>query len=132
MDSHDLAAAPPAPARPVLRDRKGFVYQPAIGPRLKVLLCIIFGGVALLGATGVYLVSISLLEWARAPQVYTTGFSLWMLFVHVFIGVLLTAPFIMFGTIHLLTARRRKNKRAVSLGIGVFISGLIVLLTGLL
>jgi tetratricopeptide (TPR) repeat protein len=132
MDSHDIAAAPLAPARPVLRDRKGFVYEPAIGPRLKVLLFVIFGGVAVLGATGVYLLSISLLEWARSPRVYTTGFSLWMLFVHVFIGVALTAPFVIFGTVHLSTARHRKNKRAVKLGICVFISGLIVLVTGLL
>ena len=51
MDSHDIAAVPMAPAQPVLRDRKGFVYEPAIGPRLKVLLFAIFGSVAILGAT---------------------------------------------------------------------------------
>src|SRR5207248_2759662 len=126
MDSHDLAAAravPRASARPILRDRRGLIYEPAIGPRLKVLLFVIFGGVAVLGATGAYLVSISLLEWIRAPRVYTTEFSLWMLFVHVFIGVLLTAPFIIFGTFHLATARHRKNRRAVKLGICVFVSG---------
>src|SRR5207253_5459375 len=108
------------------------VYEPAIGPRLKVLLFVIFGGVAMLGASGVYLLSISFLEWLRAPRVYATGFSLWMLIVHVFIGVVLAAPFVIFGTIHLATARRRKNKRAVKLGICVFMSGLIVLATGVL
>src|SRR6516162_9746848 len=69
VDHHNLVAAgggPAAPARPILRDRKGFVYEPAIGPRLKVLLFIIFGGVAVLGATGVYLLSISFLEWLRS------------------------------------------------------------------
>src|SRR5262249_57429714 len=132
MDSHDLVAAPMAPARPVLRDRKGFVYEPAIGPRLKVLLLVIFAGVAILGATGVYLLSISLLEWLRSPRVYMTGFSQWVFFVHVFVGVVLTLPFVIFGSYHLLTARHRKNKRAIKLGIGVLISGLVVVVTGLL
>jgi tetratricopeptide (TPR) repeat protein len=135
MDSHEIVAAgagPAAPARPVLRDRKGFVYQPAIGPRLKVLLFIIFGGVAVLGATGVYLLSISFLEWYRSPRVYTTGFSQWVFLLHVFLGVLLAAPFVVFGTYHLVTARHRKNRRAIKLGICVFISGLVVLLTGFL
>src|SRR5439155_1929126 len=129
MNGHSFGASsavPLAPAMPVLRDRRGRVYEPAIGPRLKVLLFIIFGGVAIVGASGVYLLSISFLEWLRAPRVYATGFSLWMLIVHVFIGVVLAAPFVIFGTIHLATARKRKNKRAVRLGICVFMSGLIV------
>ena len=35
------------PPRPVLRTKRGFVYEPAIGPRLKVLLLLIFTVVAL-------------------------------------------------------------------------------------
>jgi tetratricopeptide (TPR) repeat protein len=134
MDSHDLGTAgtvPLAPPRPVLRDRKGFVYEPAIGPKLKVLLFVIFASVAVLGATGVYLLSISALEWYQQPRTYQTGFSLWMLFVHVVVGVAMAVPFIIFGTFHLLTARHRKNRRAVKLGIIVFISGLVVVATGI-
>ena len=46
--------------------RRGFVYEPAIGPRLKVLLFAIFASVAFLGATGAYLTSIRVLEWSEA------------------------------------------------------------------
>src|SRR5262249_56500520 len=52
--------APAAPgAAPALRDRKGNVYQPAVGPRLKVLLLFIFVAFAVLGATGAYLAAVS-------------------------------------------------------------------------
>jgi tetratricopeptide (TPR) repeat protein len=134
MDSQNISATVIAPARPVLRDRKGFVYEPAIGPRLKVLLFAIFGSVAVLGATGAYLGSISLLEQARPLKdaTYSSGFSLWVLLIHVAVGLLIAVPFVFFGFYHYSTARHRKNKRAVKLGICVFISGLIVLLTGLL
>jgi tetratricopeptide (TPR) repeat protein len=133
MESHDVAAAGAVslkPAVPKLRDRKGFVYEPAIGPRLKVLLFVIFASVALLGATGVYLLSISALEWYQQQRTYQTGFSLWMLFTHVLVGVVMLVPFVVFGSIHLMTARHRKNRRAVKLGIIVFISGLVVVVTG--
>ena len=49
-----------AAAQP-LRDRRGRVYTPAIGPRLKGLLLVILAGVALLGANSVYLASITAL-----------------------------------------------------------------------
>jgi hypothetical protein len=77
--------------------------------------------VSILGATGVYLVSIRLLEWLRSPRTYTTEFTLWMLFAHVLVGLILVAPFLIFGCVHLITARTRKNRRAVKLGIGVFL-----------
>src|SRR5262249_38033993 len=94
----------------------------------------IFGSVAVLGATGAYLGSISLLEQARPLKdaTYSSGFSLWVLLIHVAVGVLIAAPFVFFGVYHYSTARHRKNKRAVKLGICVFISGFIVLVTGLL
>ena len=94
MDSQNISATVMAPARPVLRDRKGFVYEPAIGPRLKVLLFAIFGSVAVLGATGAYLGSISLLEQARPLKdaTYSSGFSLWVLLIHVAVGLLISVP----------------------------------------
>src|SRR5262249_35254686 len=92
----------PAPAK-VLRDRKGRVYEPAVGPRLRILLYIIFAAVAVLGATGVYLLSIRLLEWARG-QAYETMFSQWMFLAHIFLGVVIVLPFLIFGFVHLTTA----------------------------
>jgi tetratricopeptide (TPR) repeat protein len=123
-------AARPQPVKPKLRTARGLPYEPAIGPRLKVLLFVIFGSVALLGATGVYLVAIRLLEWWR-HQTYTNQFTLGMFMGHVVLGVLLVAPFLFFGFTHLATARRRPNRVAVKLGIVLFITSIVVGLTGL-
>jgi tetratricopeptide (TPR) repeat protein len=118
------------PGSKPLRDARGRPYEPAIGPRLKVLLLLIFATFALLAATGGYLAVIRLLEWA-AGRTYTNPFSFWIVILHIGVGVLLIAPFLAFGLTHLVTARHRPNRRAVKLGMLVFASGIIVCLTGL-
>jgi tetratricopeptide (TPR) repeat protein len=128
MDSKNTPAAPAA--RPALRTARGLLYEPAIGPRLKVLLAFIFASVALLGATGAYLLAIRLLEWGH-EQVYTNQFTLWMFLAHIFVGVLMLGPFLVFGITHLVTARHRKNRVAVRLGISLFIVSIVVGITGL-
>lgn len=133
MESPDSLPAPAvslAPAKPKLRTARGQIYEPAIGPRLKILLFIIFGSVALLGATGVYLVAITLLERLRG-QTYTNWFTLTMFIAHIGLGVLIVVPFLLFGFTHLVTARNRPNRIAVRLGIALFITSIIVGLTGL-
>jgi hypothetical protein len=86
-----MSLAPPPAGQPNLAARR-FVYVPAIGPRLKVLLAVIFAGVALLGATGAYLAAISLLNWLRQPHSYTTAFTLWTFLVHSAFGVVFLSP----------------------------------------
>ena len=44
----------------MLFDAKGAPYVPAVAPPLKKLLVVIFGAVAILGATGVYLAAITI------------------------------------------------------------------------
>jgi hypothetical protein len=124
MDTPAVAPPPAAPRRPRP------VYVPAIGPKLRVLLFVVFGLFAVLGATGVYLAAVTALNYARAPQSYTTVFSLWVFLAHSAIGVLGTLPFLAFGAYHWATARTRPNRVAVRLGILVFLSGLLVCLTG--
>jgi tetratricopeptide (TPR) repeat protein len=120
-----------AAAPPKLRDRRGRAYEPAIGPRLKVLLFAIFAAVAFLGATGAYLTTIRVLEWRNAPRVYQNQFSLWMFAAHLVIGVLFVLPFVFFGLIHLKSSRHRKNRVAIRLGIMLFLTGLAVCVSGL-
>jgi tetratricopeptide (TPR) repeat protein/uncharacterized membrane protein len=119
-----------APGSRKLLTARGLPYEPAIGPRLKILLAVIFAAVALLGATGVYLLAITCLEKARGLT-YTNQFTLWMFIVHVLLGVLLVIPFLVFGFTHLASARHRRNRLAVRLGITLFISSIAVGLTGL-
>jgi tetratricopeptide (TPR) repeat protein len=124
----DLATVPLRD--PGLRDRRGRPYEPAVGPRLKVVLAFLFASVALLGATGIYLLAIRLLEWKRGLT-YTSQFTLWMELGHIVVGLAALAPFLFFGVYHLLTARRRPNKIAVRLGMLLFIFGIIAFVTGL-
>src|SRR5262249_42168875 len=103
----------------------------AVGPRLKILLALIFASVAVLGATGAYLVAINFFNWLHAPQNYTNWFTIWMFFVHVAVGVVIALPFLIFGFTHYFTARHRNNRLPVRLGLTLFATGIIVVLTGL-
>jgi tetratricopeptide (TPR) repeat protein len=124
MDSPVVSPPRPLPPGPA-------PYVPAIGPKLKVLLALIFASVAVLGATGAYLGAITFLNWYKAPHTYTSPFTLWMFIGHVGIGVAAILPFVVFGLYHFITARNRPNRVAVRLGLLLFASGLLVCLTGL-
>jgi tetratricopeptide (TPR) repeat protein len=134
MGNHDqpaAGAAPAAAAAPRLLDRRGRAYEPAVGPRLKGLLLLIFAAFAVLGATGAYLASISFLNWWRRPVDYTNYAYLCLFLAHVGLGVAIVLPFLIFGLVHYSSARRRKNRLAVKLGLALFGVGLAVCLTGL-
>jgi len=107
------------------------VYQPAIGPRLKLLLNGIFCLLAVLGANSLYLAGITVLEWSR-QETYQNQFYMLMFLAHLVLGALILVPFLIFGTIHLATARKRKNRRAVRVGYALFGVCLGVLITGVL
>jgi tetratricopeptide (TPR) repeat protein len=105
-------------------------YVPALGPRLKKLLVLVLILVALLGANSLYLVAITILE-AWKQRTYQNYFYQVMFLFHLALGLLLILPFIAFGMIHLVTARKRRNKRAVRVGYALFVASIIVLGTGL-
>lgn len=108
----------------------GRPYIPAVGPRLKILLALIFAAVAVLGASGAYLASIRWLD-ALTGKTYTTSFKYWMLILHIAVGVVMLLPFLAFGIVHWRTARNRPNQYAVKLGILMFLTGVAVCLTGI-
>jgi tetratricopeptide (TPR) repeat protein len=120
----------PATEKPRTLLVRGRLYEPAVGPRLKILLFVIFAATAVLGITGIYLVSIRLLEWWRA-QTYTNQFTLWMFITHILVGLVIAVPFLAFGLIHYAKSRHRKNRLAVKLGLAVFACGIVVVVSGL-
>ena len=83
-----------ATTNPPLRDRRGFTYTPAIGPRLKPLLWLVLGGFALLGANGVYLASITALAWFQGGARSETFFYYLMFVLHLVLGFALLLPFL--------------------------------------
>ncbi len=106
------------------------LYVPAIGPKLRVLLFVVFATFAILGASGAYLTAVTAFNWYRAPQSYTTAFTLWVFLAHVAIGMIGTLPFLVFSGIHLASSWRRPNKRAVRLGVALLVASLAVVVTG--
>jgi tetratricopeptide (TPR) repeat protein len=112
-----------------MKDRRGRVYTPAIGPRLRPWLWLILVGFALLAANGVYLGSVTFLGWLKGG-VQQTYFSLFMLIAHLVLGVGLIVPFILFGLTHLITSWNRPNKAAIRYGITLLIVATIMLASG--
>jgi tetratricopeptide (TPR) repeat protein len=120
---------------PARREKKAYVR--AVGPRLKVVLFVVFGLVALLGANSLYLSAITLLEWLAVKlswerQIFQDFFYQYMFLVHLVLGLLLIVPYLIFGLIHLWATRERKNRRAIRIGYALFFAGIAVLVTGVL
>ena len=124
----------PTAAQPAARPR--FVYVPAVGPRLKVLLWVIFGLAAVLGANSLYLSAITFYDWIATLKgenlTYQNYFFQWMVLGHLVLGILLTGPLVAFGIIHIVNASSRPNRRAVRMGYALFTTCLVLLVTGFL
>ena len=113
-----------------MRDRRGRVYTPAVGPRLRPILWIILIGFALLGANGFYLSSVTALTWYSGVT-QQTFFYMLMVALHLFLGFLLIVPFLIFGFTHLATSWKRPNKAAVRFGLMLLAAALVILASGL-
>ncbi|MFM9960915.1 MAG: tetratricopeptide repeat protein [Planctomycetaceae bacterium] len=106
-------------------------YVRAVTPGLRKLLYVVFGLLALLGANSLYLVAITALE-AIKHQTYQNYFYQLMFLGHLVLGLLLIGPFVVFGTLHMLFAKNRRNRRAVKVGYALFAVSIMVLVSGLL
>src|SRR6266704_6054615 len=106
-------------------------YVRAVGPRLRLVLYVVFGLVALLGANSAYLASITFLEWVKGLT-YQNYFYQCMFLAHLVLGLLLVGPFVIFGALHIKNAHDRPNRRAVRVGYTLFTTSLVVLVTGVL
>jgi hypothetical protein len=105
-------------------------YVRSVGPRLRLLLYVIFGLVAVLGANSAYLASITFLEWIKGLT-YQNYFYQCMFLAHLVLGLLLLVPFVLFGAFHLKNAYNRPNRRAVRVGYALLAISLAVLGTGI-
>ncbi len=106
-------------------------YVRAVGPRLRKLLYFLFALVALLFANAGYLSTITFLEWLRG-ETYQDYFYQYMFLGHLALGLLLVVPLIVFGIIHLLNSKDRRNRRAVRIGYALFAVSILVLVSGIL
>ena len=105
-------------------------YIPAVTPRLKIFLYLVFGLFAMLMANSIYLASITSLE-AITQKLYQDYFYIWMFFLHLVLGLVLIVPFIVFIAFHLRATFRRKNRSAVRVGYFLLFIVIALLFSGL-
>jgi tetratricopeptide (TPR) repeat protein len=123
-------AADPAPqSNPAPAPAPKRKYVRAVGPKLRILLYVIFGFVAILGANSAYLASITILEEVTG-HLYQNYFYQMMFLAHLVLGLLLLLPVIIFGIIHMKNSWNRPNKRAVRVGYALFAVSLVLLFSG--
>jgi len=116
-------------ARP-RQDRRGRVYEPAVGPKLRPLLWALLVGFALLGANGVYLASVTALTWWQGAT-QQTFFYMLMVLAHLALGFAVVVPFLAFGFVHMATSWKRPNKSATRYGLALMACSLVILGSGL-
>jgi tetratricopeptide (TPR) repeat protein len=104
-------------------------HVPAVGPRLRALLALVFVLVAVLGANSAYLAAVTFVEW-QTGETFQGWLYQWMFLGHLALGILFVAPFLAFAIPHMLATRRRKNRLAVRVGYALFVAGVVVLATG--
>jgi len=105
-------------------------YVPAVGPRLKKLLYLIFGMFVILAINAVYLSTITISEWLSG-ETYQDYFYQYMFLTHLVLGLLVVLPVIVYGVIHIRNAHNRPNRRAVNVGYALFAVALVLLASGL-
>jgi tetratricopeptide (TPR) repeat protein len=119
--SSSTPPSPSAPARPK--------FVPVVGPRLKIVLMIVFALFALLGVNSAYLSAITFLEWRTGVE-YQNYFYLLMFAAHIALGLLITVPVIAFGVFHARNAHNRPNRWAKRVGWALFATAIVLLVTG--
>ena len=128
--TNDQAAKKAATKKTSEHPGKKRKYIPAVTPRLKVFLFVIFGLFAVLAANSIYLVSITTME-ALTQKLYQDFFYICMFLLHLVLGLVLIVPFIIFIAFHLRATYRRKNKTAVKVGYVLLAICLLLLLSGI-
>src|ERR1043165_1359585 len=117
------------PENPVGPPKKKYVRS--VGPRLRIVLYVVFALVAVLGANSAYLGTITFLEWLSGLT-YQNYFYQAMFLAHLALGLLFLVPFVIFTAGHIKAAYNRPNKKAVSAGWALFVLALVLLISGLI
>ncbi len=100
---------------------------PVIGPKLYRFLIPLFGLIALMGANSVYMVSVTALG-----EDYQTAFYLYMVLLHLGLGLLLIPALALFVAGHMWRAWRHPNRRAVRAGLFLLACCILIAVSGFL
>lgn len=107
------------------------VPREVVGPGLRKLLVAVLILFAILVVDSIYLATITFAQWLQGTSLEGEIFQGAFL-IHLALGFVLIIPAVVFATMHLLRAIDQPNRLAVRLGIALFVSVLLVLVTGVL
>ena len=102
-----------------------------VTPRLRKVLYLVLTLFGVLSANGLYLTSVTWLQYFTG-EVFETHFYQLMFLAHLGLGLLLIAPVVAFGFIHMWRSKDRRNRRAVKIGYALLGIALLILISGLL
>ena len=98
---------------------------------MRRLLAFILALTGLLAINSLYLVSITITERISGEGLQNFWY-LTLFLVHLLLGLSLTLPFLIFGLLHLRRAWRRPNRYAKRAGLGVYLSAIALIVSGIL
>ena len=105
--------------------------RPVINRWLKLLLGAVFLLTGLMLVNSVYLISVTLAEHILQIDLQNTSYLL-MFLAHLALGLLLVIPLVVFGLLHYRRAHRHPNRYARLAGMTLYLSALVILISGLL
>ena len=103
---------------------------PVVGPRLRRLLKAAFVLFGLLAVNSLYLASVTVVE-ELSGDLYQDFLYQIMFLLHLLLGLLIILPAVVFGALHLRNAWPRPNFRAVRAGLALYLTVLLLLISGL-
>jgi len=104
---------------------------PVLSPALRRLLAFVLILFGLLAVNSLYLVGVTVAE-AGGGATYQNHFYLVMFLGHLALGLILLVPGLVFGALHLRRAWDRPNRYAVRAGLGLYLSVIALLASGIL
>ncbi|MEL6896461.1 MAG: hypothetical protein AAFP90_10195, partial [Planctomycetota bacterium] len=104
---------------------------PPVTKRLRRVLYVVLGLFSLLAANGLYLSGVTFTQWWTG-EVFENHFYQLMFLGHLGLGILLIAPVIGFGIVHMIRSRHRRNVRAIRIGYALFFIAIVILVSGVL
>ena len=114
-----------------MRDRRSRPVPVVVGPRLRKLLIAVMALFAVLAVDSAYLGAISFLQWYEGVALEDRLYQ-FMFLGHLVLGILIIAPVLVYGFLHLRRAWPHPNRLAVRLGLTLFATAIVLLATGLL
>ena len=103
---------------------------PVVGPGMRKLLLAVLGLFALLMVNSVYLGAVTWRQWLSGISLEDTVYQA-MFFGHLALGLVILAPALIYGVMHLRRAIGRPNRPAVRLGLVLFACVIVLLGTGI-